>query len=250
MEMMIYTIVSVKKAPERLTEILAGLRGISGDMLFAISHLDVAAVVSIVTKAALITDTTNAMEYAGVIETLSHQFNVLPVRYGSIIKTEDSLMKILERNHEEIEENLRKVEDKFEFGLKVFCDTDKLARDLKSKTETVTVLPTEMPTTSSSISREWLNKKLKEHRIEESILHYVDSVIATLTEKLTELEAVNKFRKRTSSTILIDAVFLLDKTRKQSLIQMITDIEKEHPDLNFVLTGPWPPYNFVDITLK
>jgi hypothetical protein len=250
MEMMIYTIVSVKKDPERLKELLAGMKGISGDLLFAISYLDVAAVVTNVNKGALLTDKTNAIEYAGTVEAISHQFNVLPVRFGSIIETEDSLMNILERNHEVIQKNLLKVEDKFEFGLKVFCDTEKLATDLKSKTEAVIVSPSEKSTTPPSVSRDWLNKKLEEHRIEESILHYVDSVIATLTEHLTKLEAISKFRKRTSSTIIIDAVFLLDKTCKKALIQLITDIEQDHPELNFVLTGPWPPYNFVDITIK
>jgi Gas vesicle synthesis protein GvpL/GvpF len=250
MEMMIYTIVSAKKDPERLKEILAGMKGISGEALFSISFLDVAVVVSNVNKAALITDKTNALEYAGVIETISHHFNVLPVRFGSIVDTEESLMKILERNHEEIQKNLLKVEDKFEFGLKVFCDTEKLVTELRSQTATLITAPTEKPTTPNSVSRDWLIKKLEEHRIEESILHFVDSIIATLTEHLTKLEAVSKFRKRTSSTIIIDAVFLLEKTNKKPLIQLITDIEQDHPELNFVLTGPWPPYNFVDITIQ
>ena len=250
MEMMIYTIVSVKKHPPRLKELLAGMKGMSGEALFAIFCIDLALVVSNVNKTTLITDKTNAIEYAGVIETISQHFTVLPVRFGSILETEESLMKILERNYDEIRENLLKVEDKFEFGLKVFCDTEKLVTELKSKAIATNVSPTQSSTAPNSVSRDWLNKKLEEHRIEESVLLYVDSIIATLTEHLTKLEAVSKFKKRTSSTIIIDAVFLLEKTHKKPLIQLITDIEKNHPDLNFVLTGPWPPYNFVDITIK
>jgi hypothetical protein len=46
------------------------------------------------------------------------------------------------------------------------------------------------------------------------------------------------------------AVFLLDKERKDALIHVIEELQNQYPGLNFVLTGPWPPYNFVESTIK
>jgi hypothetical protein len=251
MKMMIYSILSIKRNSEKLKVLLAGMKGVSEVDLYTVSFSDIAAVVSDVERANLITDKKNAIEYAGVIETLSQQFTLLPVRFGSILESNDALMKMLERNYNEIKNNLQKVENKFEFGLKVFCDSEKLMAELKSQSEAVANTSDKpAPESNNSVFRDWVNKKLKEHRLEESLLSYVDLVIATLKEHLVRLNAVNKFKKMTSAITIIDAVFLLEKERKDALIHVIADLQNQHPGLNFVLTGPWPPYNFVDITIK
>ena len=251
MEMMIYTLVSVKSNPERLKLLLSGMKGISDVDVYAISCAEIAAVVSDITKADIITDQDSAIRYAEVIEIISQQFTLLPVRFGSTFASEDALMKVIESNYTQIHHNLQKVENKFEFGLKVFCDSEKVLAELKSKSQTKETAPDTIESTShNSIYRDWVNKKLKEHRIEESLLNYVDTVIATLTEQLIRLKTVNKIKKMITATTIIDAVFLLDKEKKEAMIKIIADLQTQYTSINFVLTGPWPPYNFVETTIK
>jgi hypothetical protein len=54
----------------------------------------------------------------------------------------------------------------------------------------------------------------------------------------------------TTATLVADAVFLLDKDKKHELVQAVEDIQDQYPSLNFILTGPWPPYSFVDVKIK
>ena len=49
---------------------------------------------------------------------------------------------------------------------------------------------------------------------------------------------------------IIDAVFLLEKDKKEDCINVVNNLQNKYPSLNLMLTGPWPPYNFVDITIK
>ena len=251
MEKMIYSILSVKRNSEKLNALLVGMKGISGTDLCAVSFDEITAVVSDAKRADLIADRSNAIEYAAVIENLAQQFTVLPMRYGSIMESADSINKMLERNYHEFQQNLQKVENKYEFGLKIFCDPEKLKSELRVKSEADTQTP-EKPATEikNSVYKDYVDKKLKEHRLEELMLTYVDSVIAKILGYLDRLNTINKFKKMATDTNIIDAVFLLDKERKDALIHVTEDLKNQYPVLNFVLTGPWPPYNFVEIAIK
>ena len=248
---MIYAILSDKINPGRIPTLLSEIKGIAGADLVAVSFDQVSAVVSDIEKADLIANQTNAFAFASVIETLAQQYPLLPMRFGSIMESTDSIQEMLEKNYPEFLNNLLKVENKSEFGLKIFCDTEKLKAELKTKSE-VTNETSQKPASESkdSVFKEYINQKLKAHRLEEMLLNYVDSIIAEFTGFLVQLEAVKKIKKMTTATTIIDAVFLLEKDKKAELIQAIEDLQHKYSGLNFILTGPWPPYSFVDITLK
>ena len=251
MKKMIYSILYLKKNPEKLNSLLVGMRGISGTDLNVVSFDEITAVVSDVKRSELIADKSNAIEYAGVIETLAQQFTLLPVRFASIMESAEAIIKMLEKNYNEIRHNLQKIENKYEFGLKVFCDSEKLKLELRIKSEADTQTPEKLETEiKNSVYKDYVDKKLKEHRLEELMLTYVDSVIAKITGYLYRLNTVNKFKKMATTTTIIDAVFLLDRERKDGLIHVIGDLQNQYPGLNFILTGPWPPYNFVEIAIK
>ncbi|MDZ4204673.1 MAG: GvpL/GvpF family gas vesicle protein [Bacteroidales bacterium] len=251
MDMMIYSILSVKNNHEKLNTLLITMKGISGTDLYAVSLDEISAIVSDIKRTDLIADRSNAIEYAEVIENLAQQFTLLPMRFGSLMESTDAIKKMLGRNYNEIQHNLQKVENKCEFGLKIFCDSEKLKAALTVKSEAGTKTP-DKPAREikNSMYKDYVNQKLKEHRLEELLLSYVESVIAEITGYLVRLNAVSKFKKMTTASTIIDAVFLLKKGRKDELIQLVADLKKQHPGLNFVLTGPWPPYNFVEITIK
>lgn len=251
MEKMIYAIVSVNSNPQKPETLLYGKKGIAGTGLEAVPFGQVSAIVSDTKSASLATDKNNAIEYAGVIESLAKEFTLLPVRFGSIMKSSEEIIEMLERNYTEIQLNLLKVENKHEFGLKVFCDSVKLKAELKSKSDAVNQAQQKPdPQAKNSIYKDWVNAKLKEHRFEEMVLAYVDTVIEEITEYLARLDAVAKFKKMITDTTIIDAVFLLDKEKKDALIHTVGNFQKQYQGLKFVLTGPWPPYNFVNFTIK
>jgi len=251
MEKLIYSLVSAKNNLEALNALLAEMKGISGFDLFVVATDEVAAVVSDFDRSGTATDRTMAIEYAGLIEIMAQHFTLLPVRFGSVMESTDLILKMLERNYHEIQQNLQKVDNKCEFGLKILCDPEKIMADMKSKTEAI-IKSDIAPSAEgkNSVYREWVNKKLTEHRLEEMMITFVDSVIAALSVSLTRLNTIHKFKKMVTATTIIDAVFLLDKEKKDALIQSVEVIEKQFPGLNFLLTGPWPPYNFVEIVLK
>ncbi|MCX6280251.1 MAG: GvpL/GvpF family gas vesicle protein [Bacteroidetes bacterium] len=251
MEKMIYAIVSVTRDTEKLNAFLSGIKGIAGADLYAVCFNEISAVVSDKERATLIADKSSAIEYAEVIELMAAHFTLLPMRFGSVMESSDLISKMLERNYIEIQNNIQKVENKCEFGLKVFCDAEKLHEELRRKSEeTANATPRASLEIRNSVYVDYVNKKLKEHKLEELLLNYVDSVIAGISGYVDRLQAVNKFKKMTTALNIIDAVFLLEKDKKDALIHAVGELQNQHASLSFILTGPWPPYNFVDFIVK
>ena len=251
MEKLIYALLSVKNKSDKLDSLLTEIKGISAGDLSVVSFEEIVAVAGEIHKASLVANNENAIEYAGVIEALAQQFTLLPVRFGSSMAADDSIRQMIERNYSDIQQNLQKVENKYEFGLKIFCDSEKMTAELQAKSVAETKTPgVPDPLIKNSVSRDWVNRKLKEHRLEELLLSYVDSVISEITEHLLQFNAVSKFKKMASPANIIDAVFLLGKDKKEALIHTISELQRKHASLTFVLTGPWPPYSFVDFTVK
>ena len=249
--MMIYSILALKNEQGKLNSLLSGMNGISGTDIFPVQFGEITAVVSDIDKANLIADKSNAIEYAGVIENLAQQFTLLPMRFGSVMGSVDAIVKMLEKNYPDIQLNLQKVENKYEFGLKIFCDPEKLKAELIAKSEADSkTFGNPPPEMENSIYRDYVNKKLKEHRLEELLVSYADSVIAEITGFLVGLNAINKFKKMATATNIIDAVFLLEKDKKDILVDSVRNLQNQHVSLTFVLTGPWPPYSFADFTVK
>jgi hypothetical protein len=251
MEVLIYTILWVKDDSERPDSLLKRLKGISGEGLYPIAFNNITAVVSDIDKRSIVADSSSALVFARLIEDLWKQFTLLPMRFGSVVESADAVRKMLERNVYGIQTNLQSVENKLEFGLKVFCDPEKLKAELIEKSR-IDVSHTFNPVNETNVSvfRDYVNKKLEAHRLEELLLSHVDSVIANFTGHCDRLNVVCKTRKMLSETTIIDAVFLLEKSRKEPLIHYLEELKTQYPGLNFVLTGPWPPYSFVESTIK
>jgi hypothetical protein len=251
MDKMIYSILFVKNNQEKLNTLLIAMKGISGANLYAVSIDEISAVVSDIKRTDFIADNRNAIEYAGLIENMAQQFTLLPMRFGSIMNSTEIISNMLEKNYSGFQKNLQKVENKSEFGLKIFCDTGKLKAELNLKSEE-TSETSQKPVTENknSVFKEYINQKLKAHRLEETLMGYIDSVIAEFNGFLIELNAEKKIKKMTTATTIIDAVFLIEKDKKAELVRAIEDMQGKYSELNFILTGPWPPYSFVDVTLK
>ena len=48
---------------------------------------------------------------------------------------------------------------------------------------------------------------------------------------------------------IINDLLLLGKDKKSELVLAVEELQKKYKDLQMLLTGPWPPYNFVDFKI-
>jgi len=50
--------------------------------------------------------------------------------------------------------------------------------------------------------------------------------------------------------MILNAAFLVSRDREADFDARVKEIAARSPNLTFRYTGPWPPYNFVNIRLK
>jgi predicted mannosyl-3-phosphoglycerate phosphatase (HAD superfamily) len=151
----IYSLVLVKKDSEKFIKLLSSLKGILGVDLSVVFFGEIMAVVSDIKKKSTLSDKSNVVEYAKVIEILAQQFTVLPVQYGSIMESTEVVQNMLKKNYSKFHENLEKVENKVEFGLKVFCDSKKIKKELVTKLE-LDLVPKSIQKHKTSIYKEYI----------------------------------------------------------------------------------------------
>jgi hypothetical protein len=248
---LIYALVSTKNDSESLNSSLADLKGIGGADLHSATFESISVVTSNLEGSLLTSDKSSALDFAAVIEKLGENFTLLPVRFGSLTDTDDSILKIIRVNYQDMLQNLIQVENRQEYGLRVFCEPEKLKDQMRNELSAESkALDKISPDTPVSASMDWIRVKLNEHRMEEKMLKYVDNVVSEILTELDGLKVINKFTKMTTPSNIIDAVFLMEKSHKDALIKAIEKLQSRYKGLRFMLTGPWQPYSFVDIRIK
>jgi hypothetical protein len=249
MYQLLYAIVATPGQSDFLASLLSSIKGVENSTLAMISSNGLTAIVEKTNRNHLVASPENALAFAKVIEVLSWNYSVLPVRYGTVMKSSESVIELLERCNSKFKETLQRIENKEEFSLKVLWDYEKGSEKIRQQMKSG-VAQKNLPFEGNTISKTYLLQKLEEHRFEDALLSYVEQLIAEICNLIEQLNPIHKFKKMVSQNLILDAVFLLEKEKKESFTKIIDQLKNQYSDLHFLLTGPWPPYNFVEPNIK
>lgn len=249
MEKIIYAIIASNRSPEELSDLMKGIQGISGSSLYALSFQDISVAVSDFSPSKFTITKELAIDFARVIEELSQSVTLLPIRFGTFLKSDEIVIQLLSNHYDSFLNNLQQVENKHEFGLKVLWNYEKGSEKIREASESEEVKASDY-FSKSTVHTNYLLEKIKKHRLEDALLKHVEQLIEETCQHLEQLNPACKFQKMVTNSIILDAVFLVEKDKKNEFIQAIDALKGQKIDLNFLLTGPWPPYNFVDVAIN
>lgn len=220
-----------------------------GQRVYTVHHNDLAAVVS--DTPIVIYDPTreNVLAHEFVNETVMKEHTVIPMSFGTVFRSEDDVTELLRSTYQAFSEVLEKMQDKIEFGLKVLWDRDKVISSLEQENEEIRRLKDEISrhtNTSTYFARMQLGR-LVESSLEESSQRYV----ADIHELLKVVAVASRSNKPIGDRMILNAAFLVDRAQEGAFDERVKDISRKYEDiLTFKYSGPWPPYNFVNIKLK
>src|SRR5437870_10679718 len=94
--------------------------------VYTVSHNDLAAVVS--DTPIVIYDPTreNVLAHEFVNETVMREFTLIPMSFGTVFRSEDDVLALLNSTYQALTDVLEQMQDKIEFGLKILWDRDKV----------------------------------------------------------------------------------------------------------------------------
>ncbi|HET8655909.1 MAG TPA: GvpL/GvpF family gas vesicle protein [Longimicrobiaceae bacterium] len=191
----------------------------------------------------------NVLAHEFVNETVMREYTVIPMSFGTLFRTQEDIVELLKSTYQAFDDVLEKMKDKIEFGLKVLWDREKVIASIEDANEEIRRLKDEINRNAQSstyFARMQLGR-LVEAAIEEAGNGYVRDIHDTLKPAAV----ASRSNKPIGDRMILNAAFLVDRDRERTFDASVKEISHRYEELlTFKYTGPWPPYNFVNIKLK
>jgi hypothetical protein len=232
---MAYLVYGVTKDPAVVGESMTGMKGravsfVAGHGLCAaVSELDVEEGAPPVSQ---------LLDYSRVVEALHSRQAFIPMRYGCFLNGIQAIRDVLKARQRQYETLLAELAGHVEMGIRILLP--------EKECENISPERTTLPEAEPSINgRAYLALRKVHYRMQEETSQGRQALIDRFIQAFSGLYA----RHRTETDAKKDAVilslyFLTPESAVNRFRQIFEDVrEKENDDA--ILSGPWPPYNFV-----
>jgi hypothetical protein len=215
--------------------------------VYTINYRDLAAVVSDVPIGLLDSTRENVLSHERVNEVVMHDHTVIPMSFGTIFKTSDDTVELLRSAYDAFGDVLAKMQNKFEFGLKVLWDRDLVIRQIEQDDEDIHRLKNEISLQKGST---YFARMQYGRAIDTALQARSERYVYEILEWLRDVAVASRINKPIGDRMIMNAAFLVLRDQEAAFDAMVKSIATQHDRLMFKYTGPWPPYNFVNIRLK
>ena len=208
--------------------------GISAQSLdvYTINYRDVAAVVSDVPIGLIDSTRDNVLAHERVNEIVMRDHTVIPMSFGTIFKTREDTIELLRSAYEAFSDVLSKMQDKVEFGLKVLWDRDLVIRQIEQRGST------------------YFARMQYGRAIDNALQIRSERYVAEILGRLRSVAVASRINKPIGDRMIMNAAFLVSRDQESAFDAQVKAVATALDQMTFKYTGPWPPYNFVNIRLK
>ncbi len=215
--------------------------------VYTINFKDMAAVISDIPLAPLDSTRENVLAHERVNETVMREHTVIPMSFGTIFKTREDIVELLRSAYDAFADVLSKMQDKLEFGLKVLWDRDEIVRAIEQEDEDIHRLKAEI---SSQKGSTYFARMQYGRLIDGALQQRSERYVAEFLQRLRDVSVASRVNRAIGDKMIMNAAFLVQRDQEQAFDRRIKEIASAFDKLTFKYTGPWPPYNFVNIRLK
>jgi hypothetical protein len=160
-------------------------------------------------------------EHERVVEELMADRTVLPMRFGSEVRDEEELRRVLRTGQESFLAALARVRGRVELSVRA------VALDAE---------PARVPVAASG--RDYLLGRLSEGR-------RVGRLASSLHVPLAALAADTRRHSARSAEEVLRGAYLVDRPAVPRFRAAVERLQSSHSEVAVLCTGPWPPYSFV-----
>ncbi len=195
-----------------------------------------------------------AVRHQEVLSSVGKEITVIPLKFGSVFVSEESVQAMLNEKSEAFSTILDRLDDKQEWGLKLFYQTATLQNWLEQNNKELIEIDGQISTLSSGAA--FLLKKKKEqllkNKVKAEINAYRKSIFELAkhySEELLQNKELDSKLSGNPDANLLNLAILIRPGQLAALQKELIAIDESHKSrgLYHDLTGPWPAYNFVDL---
>jgi hypothetical protein len=236
----------VIQAQERMGFGPLGL-GAGPSEVYTVNWGDLAAVVSDTPMGVHDPTRENVLAHQRVNETVMREHTVIPMSFGTVFKTDGDIIELLKSAYEAFKDVLSKMQNKFEFGLKVLWERDQVVREIEDQDEDIRRLKNEILNQKGST---YFARMQYGRMIDAALQGRSEFYVSEIFNALRDVSVASRSNKPIGDKMIMNAAFLVLRDKEKDFDAKVKEIGGRHDKLTFKYTGPWPPYNFVNIRLK
>jgi hypothetical protein len=178
----------------------------------------------------------------------------VPFRFGTIYLDSTKAANAIARHRAELCEALDRIGDASEWGVKLYCDSDTLRRQIETESASIVGLRDRLMQASPG-ARFFLQKKYAkalDGETDATIASAVAGIRQSLDSRVcesTEIEVQPAAVHGRSAQMVMNAAYLVAAGSLGLFRRTLAALQEKFAAHGFdhELTGPWPPYHFVSI---
>ena len=234
------------EAPESLRFGPIGIGAAPSDV-YTVHYRNLAAVVSDAPLEVLDSTRENVLAHERVNETVMREHTVIPMSFGTIFKTREDIVELLRSAAEAFGDVLDKMQNKLEFGLKILWDREQAIREVEGQDEDISRLKKEISTQKGPT---YFARMQYGRLVDSALQSQSERYVAEILDQLRDVSVASRINKPIGDKMIMNAAFLISRDQEGAFDTKVKSIAGKFDKLTFKYTGPWPPYNFVNIRLK
>ncbi len=209
--------------------------GINAERVLIAAEDGLAAVYSVVPEPYAAPNVSRATAYAGVIKAFHEMQTVLPMRYGCFFENPAQIVELLQRRSRQFKASLEELDGCVEVGVRALLGGE--------GEDTLKNLPHEAGPLSA---KAYMACRAAYYAEKDCSLRHAAKAAENMRRAFDGLFVKHEVQRSfaTGARKLLSAFFLVRKEQLQSFHNAFHQFQKRS-SVKMLLTGPWPPYNFV-----
>jgi hypothetical protein len=223
--------------------------GIEGGHIETIDADGIAAVVTRVGHKKIRPQRANLAVHNKLLQELVQHQAVLPCAFGTVATSEEQLLEVLRTNCDELRRELAMLRGKLEMSLSVFWNTSNIFEFFVANNQELKAMRDRVfrPGREPSMEERLELGKLFESLLGQCRERHTQQVIDTLSPCCAEIRAVDPGTEQ----MIMKLVCLVHKDQQQRFEEGVQEAARKFDDhYSFKYSGPWAPFDFVDISLN
>jgi len=216
----------------------------NGRRIEILPHLNMGAAISTVSSGELQRNEENLLAHNGILMELANNYTVLPVQFGTVLKSRKAVMDLMSRHGDQFSASLKRLKGKVEMGVKVLWKGPELnerkCEDVKSK-----INLTEDKNTAQG--KNFLMTRYLAQKEELHLEQRAAALGAGVNKAIAVVAEDSHHRIRPQGNLLLNGAYLLPVNNIVFFKDNVMEVKNVYSHLKFLISGPWPPYNFVRI---
>lgn len=197
-----------------------------------------------------------AMRHETVVEYVAKRVTVVPLRFGAIYLERAGIERLLAEQGREFARILERLRGHEEWGVNVYADRAQLLAGITSVSPRLREL-TQQAEAASPGQSYLMQKKIEALRVDEAraaLNGIIDNVEKALTEQAADAKRLRilKVEATEHGELKGKFAFLVKRAEFEEFRAAAERLAEEYgaAGVRLELTGPWPTYNFTEVTSK